>query len=124
MNKKCQTVAVLGASPKPERYSNRAVRMLKEHGHRVIPVHPRMDTIEGLPVFHRLEDIHEPVDTLSVYVGPDRSLALIDSIIKLKPGRVILNPDTPSEAIEKKLTEAGIPYLEACTLVMLTTNQF
>jgi len=121
---KCQTVAVLGASCKPERYSNRAVRMLKEHGHRVIPVHPKLDTLEGLPVSHHLEDIHEPVDTLSVYVGPERLMELIESIVKLKPGRVILNPGTHSEAIEKRLAEAGIPYLEACTLVMLTTRQF
>ena len=43
-----QTVVVLGASPKPERYSNKAIRLLQQHRHRVIPVHPAIAKIEGL----------------------------------------------------------------------------
>ena len=41
-------VAVLGASPKEERYSFKAVRMLKEHGHIPIPVHPAGHTVDGV----------------------------------------------------------------------------
>ena len=43
-------VAVLGASPKPERYANRAQRMLMEAGYSVVPVHPKIREIEGVPV--------------------------------------------------------------------------
>lgn len=119
-----QTVAVLGASPKPDRYSNRAVRMLKESGHRVIPIHPKLDLIEGIPVVHQLQDIQDPVDTLSLYVGPERLKPMIDAIVDLKPGRVIFNPGTESEDLQQHLTKAGIPFLQACTLVMLQTKQF
>ena len=119
-----QTVVVLGASNKPDRYSNMAVRMLLSHGYKVIPVHPRLKEIEGLPVASRLEDIHEDVHSLSIYLGPDRSLELTDSILLLKPGRVIFNPGTESNEIEKKLKTHGIPYKKACTLVMLRTGQF
>lgn len=41
-------VVVLGASPKPERYSNQAVCLLRETGYRVIPVYPRSSDIEGI----------------------------------------------------------------------------
>ena len=119
-----QTVAVLGASQKPDRYSNRAVRMLKEHGHHVIPVHPKLETIENFPVVHELKDIQEPVDTLSLYVSPDRVDALIDQIVALKPGRVIFNPGTESKTAQERLTKAGIPFVQGCTLVMLQTAQF
>ena len=64
------TVVVLGASDKPERYSNRAVRMLLEHGHEVIPVHPSLQTEEGLTVVPSLARVPRPVDTLTVYVSP------------------------------------------------------
>ena len=49
-----RTVVVLGASDKPDRYSNRAVRLLKAEAYRVIPVHPTLDTVEGLAVRHGL----------------------------------------------------------------------
>ncbi len=41
-------VAVLGASQNPERYSNKAIRMLLQHKHEVTPVNPAQSTIEGL----------------------------------------------------------------------------
>lgn len=119
-----QTVAVLGASHKPERYSNQAVRMLKEYGHRVIPVALGRAVIEDLPVAADLGSIEPKIDTLTLYVGPERSAQMLDAILALKPGRVILNPGTESPDLEKALTEAGIPWEHACTLVMLRTGQF
>lgn len=43
-----ENVVVIGASAKPERYSNKAIRMLIEYGHTPIPVAPREEEIEGL----------------------------------------------------------------------------
>jgi len=119
-----QTVAVLGASQNPDRYSNMAVRRLREAGHRVIPVNPALTEIEGLPVAQSLGDIVDPIDTLTLYVGPQRSVPMIDDILRLAPKRVIFNPGTESKALAAALDRAGIPHLEACTLVMVQTGQF
>jgi predicted CoA-binding protein len=119
-----ERVVVLGASKKPERYSNKAVVQLKAHGHTVVPVHPTEQTIEGLPVSPSLDAIHGPIDTLTVYVGPQHISPMIADIVSLRPGRVILNPGTESEALKAALLENHIPYLEACTLVLLSTGQF
>ena len=119
-----QTVAVLGASTNPERYSNKAVRLLREHGHRVIPVNPAQEVIEGLPAMHALGDIHEAVDTLTLYMAPTHLVALTDSIVAMKPGRVIFNPGTEDPALQARLDDAGIRWEEACTLVLLRTGQF
>jgi len=119
-----QRVAVLGASHKPERYSNQAVRMLKEYGHTVIPVTPGRAVIEDLPVASDLGSISGAVDTLTLYVGPERSAQMQEDIVALRPGRVIMNPGTESSALEEALTRAGIPWEHACTLVMLRTGQF
>jgi predicted CoA-binding protein len=43
-----ETVVVLGASPKPERYSWQAVNTLTEHGHRVLPVNPYHREVAGI----------------------------------------------------------------------------
>ena len=119
-----QTVAVLGASPNPERYSFKAIRLLKEHGHRVLPINPAQSHIDGTEVVPSLADINTPVDTLTVYVGPAHLPALLPSILALKPGRVIFNPGTEHECAMAALDAAGIPYEEACTLVLLRTGQF
>lgn len=116
--------AVLGASPKPDRYSNKAIRMLREYGHEVLPVHPSIPEIEGLPVAASLKDIKQPVDTLTLYVGPDRSEALSADILALHPRRVIMNPGAENESLKQRLEAEGVEVLEACTLVMLRTDQY
>jgi len=119
-----RTVVVLGASDNPERYSNRAVRLLKAEGYKVIPVHPVLGIIEGLEVRHGLAEIQEKVETLTVYLSPARSEPLVGDILRLKPQRVILNPGSESRRLEDGLGGSGIQILKACTLVMLSTGQF
>ena len=119
-----ETVAVLGASPKPERHSNQAVRALVKNGHRVIPVHPLLKQIAGVPAVPALSQIDDEVHTLTLYVGPERGIKLLEEMIDLKPDRVIMNPGTESEEIEEQLTAQGIRVLRACTLVLLRTGQF
>jgi predicted CoA-binding protein len=117
-------VVVLGASPKPARYASQAIRLLREQGYHVIPVHPRYREIEGLTVANGLEAVTGPAHTLTLYVGPQRSAPLVDAITDLRPGRVILNPGTESLELERRLEQAGIPAIHGCTLVMLRTGTF
>ncbi|UCF02986.1 MAG: CoA-binding protein [Deltaproteobacteria bacterium] len=119
-----ETVVVLGASPKPERYSNQAVRALVEYGHRVIPVHPLLKKIAGVVAVPALSSVKDPVNTLTLYVGPERGKELLQDMINLGPHRVIMNPGTESDEIEEELNARGIAVLRACTLVMLRTGQF
>ncbi|MCW8928640.1 MAG: CoA-binding protein [Gammaproteobacteria bacterium] len=121
---KKQTVVVLGASVKPQRYSYKAIKLLLQNNHTVIPVHPKLTHIDELVVVTDLTDIDVPVDTLTLYVGSERSHPMIDDIISLNPGRVIFNPGTESKPLEEKLSSEGIPYIFDCTLVMLQSNQF
>lgn len=119
-----QRVVILGASNKPGRYAHRAFMMLREHGHEVIPVHPALPEIDGIPVVKDLNSVEGPVDTLTLYVSPAISEPLAGEIVRLSPGRVIFNPGTESEVLQAGLRKAGIPYEEACTLVMLGTGVF
>lgn len=119
-----QRVAVIGASNNPERYSNKAMRMLIEYGHTAIPVTPTDVEVEGLKAFARPGEIGSPIDTVSLYVGPARQADLIDEIVGLKPRRVIFNPGTENPEAEQRCRAAGIEVVEACTLVLLKTRQF
>ncbi len=116
-------VAVLGASPKPDRYAYRAFRMLLEHGHEPVPVNPAYEEIDGIPCWPTITDVKSP-HTITVYLAPAHLHKILQDIISAAPTRVILNPGTEDPAIKKSLREAGIPVTEACTLVMLRTGQF
>jgi len=118
-------VAVLGASPKAARYSNKAVRRLKEANHRVIPVNPAYEKVEELQTFARVQDAARAagvIDTLTVYLSPVH--LDLEDIIAAQPRRVIFNPGTESAAARRGLDGANIAWIEACTLVLLSTGQF
>lgn len=119
-----QRVVVLGASEKPERHSNMAVRMLLEHGHEVIPVNPRARLIAGLLAVPDLSSVQGHIDTLSVYVSAGISSSLRDKIVDLGPDRVIFNPGAENAELQEILGRHGLKTEQACTLVLLRTDQF
>lgn len=119
-----ETVLVIGASNKPERYANKAMKMLAEYGHTCIPVAPAASEIEGRKAFASPGEVTTPIDTVTLYVGPERQDAMLDEIIALTPRRVIFNPGTENPEAYARLDAAGIAHLEACTLVLLRTGQF
>jgi predicted CoA-binding protein len=121
---KQETVAILGASNKADRYAYKALVILREYGYSVIPINPALDTIESVPVVKSLKDINVPVATLTLYLRSERYMPFIEDIIKLKPGRVIFNPGTESDEALSILKESGIQGIYACTLVLLRTGQF
>lgn len=120
----CQTVAIVGASLKPERYSYRAQRMLESHGYSVVPTHPLERTIQGVPAVKSLAEFDGQLDTVTLYVGPDHQGAIVEDLIQARPKRLIFNPGTENAASMVALRNAGIDTIEACTLVMLQTGQF
>ena len=89
---KPETVAILGASPKPDRYAYRAFEMLRQYGHRPVPINPAFDEILGEKCFPTINDAPKPIDTVTLYLGEARSNPLIDEIIEAKPRRIIMNP--------------------------------
>ena len=119
-----KSVVILGASPDATRFANKAFHKLLLFGHKVLLVNPSYPEIEGQKVYASLCDIQEPIDTLTLYIAPERSLDLIDDILDLRPQRVIFNPGSESPAVMQALAEHRIGYVKACTLVMLDTGVF
>ncbi|WP_395730027.1 CoA-binding protein [Prosthecobacter sp.] len=119
-----ERVVIIGASNNPERYSHRALLLLRKYGHEVVPVHPKLAEIEGIPVVADMSLISGLVDTVTMYVGAAISSGLQDKLIALRPRRVIFNPGAENAPLAGALQKAGIACEEACTLVLLNTGQF
>lgn len=114
---------VVGASPKEERYSNRAVKLLSKNSYDVYAFGLRegkIDTIDIFTEWPKTNDIH----TVSMYVGPQNQDTYYNLILNLKPQRVIFNPGTENEVFSQMLNSEGIEVVEHCTLVMLNQGIF
>ncbi|WP_317897211.1 CoA-binding protein [Aurantibacillus circumpalustris] len=115
--------AIIGASSKQERYAYIATQRLKSHGHTVYPIGIHEGKIEDEPILinkPQLKDIH----TVTLYVGSQNQAAWEDYIFSLNPKRIIFNPGTENPDFEKRAKEKGIESIEACTLVLLSIDQY
>lgn len=114
---------VLGASPHGYRYSNMAVHRLVAHGHEVVPVGIRSGEIEGIPILNGQPPI-EGVDTVTIYLSPEHQEQYYQYILGLNPQRIIFNPGAENPQFMQLAHEQGIEVEEACTLVLLSIDQY
>jgi len=114
---------VIGASLKPQRYSNIAINKLMNYNYEVVAFGLREGTVSGIEIDTDLMS-YKNVHTVTLYLNPKRQKAIYEYVISLKPERVIFNPGTENPEFQNILKQNNIFYEEACTLVLLGTNQY
>ena len=119
-----ETVLILGASENPTRYSYMATMMLLEYGHKPVLVGKSGSEVMGLPILRVVPEDLQSVDTITLYLNPLHQVAHYDTIISLKPDRVIFNPGTENPEFEQMCRDSGIEVTEACTLVLLSIGNY
>jgi len=117
------TTLVIGASDNPERYSYKAIKMLRQHGHPVVAVGKHPGKVEDVEFLEAIPEGLHP-DTVTLYINTGIQKEYYDKVVALKPRRVIFNPGTENNEFESLVQKNGIEPVEACTLVLLSTNQF
>lgn len=120
MNKK---TLVIGASLKTQRYSNIAINKLVRYKHNVVAIGLKKGTVAGVEIDTDLEP-YQNIDTVTLYLNPKRQEDYYNYILSLKPKRVIFNPGTENPEFYNLLEENNIAFEVACTLVLLSTNQY
>lgn len=114
---------VLGASPNEDRYSNLAVKRLRQHGHKVVAIGLREGRIGDVEIIRDHPQL-TGVETITLYINPLRQPQYYEYMLSLKPKRIIFNPGTENEELETLASANKIEAIEACTLVMLSTGQY
>ncbi len=105
-----KTIALLGASGKPERPSHRVMAFLLSHGFHVIPVNPglRGTRLLAQPVYGSLAEIPEPVDMVDVFRHVSQLPAIVDDTIRLGIGILWTQLDIIDEAAAARAEQHGI----------------
>ena len=117
-----KTTLVLGASVKPERYSNKAMFLLKQKGYEVVAVGNREGIAHDIDIVKEMPT--EGVDTITMYLGATNQTPYYEQILALNPRRIIFNPGAHNQELSDLATQNGIEVEEACTLVLLSAGGY
>ncbi len=126
--KETRTIALLGASPKPDRPSYGVMRFLLERGYTVYPVNPGQagKEILGQNTYATLADVPEPIDLIDVFRAPEYLDGVVDEVLALEAqpaaiwGQLGVRDDTAAtkaEAAGIKVVMNRCPAIEYPRLV-------
>jgi hypothetical protein len=114
---------VLGASENPARYSNMAILQLLTKDQSVVALGQRIGEVSGVKIQAKQVPFTN-IDTVTLYLNATRQRDYYNYIIGLEPKRVIFNPGTENPEFYQLLRSNNIQVEVACTLVLLSTNQY
>jgi predicted CoA-binding protein len=113
----CQTVAVVGLSPKPNRPSNMVASYLQENGYKIIPVNPRAGEILGEVCYANLSSIPDPVDVVNIFRRPKEVPPIVEEAIKIVAKAVWMQEGVINEEAAARAREAGLlVVMDRCML--------
>ncbi|WP_411102355.1 CoA-binding protein [Streptomyces sp. cmx-4-9] len=102
------TWAVVGLSNNQDRAAYGVARVLQRYGKRVVPVHPKADTVHGEPGYPSLEAVPFPVDVVDVFVNSDLAGAVADQAAAVGAQAVWFQLGVVDEAAFERTREAGL----------------
>ena len=114
---------VLGASTKPARYAFMAIEKLVEKGHSVLAIGQNAGEVAGIKIQTKAIPLKN-IDTVTLYLNPARQRDYYNYIVEAQPKRVVFNPGTENPEFYQLLKLNDIKVEIACTLVLLSTNQY
>lgn len=105
-----RTIAMIGASDRPDRPSNRVMAMLQRHGYRVIPVNPQItgEHIHGEFVWRDLAQIGEPIDLVDIFRRPEAAGEAVDQAIAAGAKAVWLQLGVINQAAAARAEATGL----------------
>ena len=105
-----RTIAVVGASPRPERPSHRVMAYLQRRGYRTVPVNPNAagDTINGERCYASLAEVPEPIDMVDVFRRPEAAGAAVDDAIAVGAKMVWMQLGVRDDAAAARAEAAGL----------------
>ena len=106
--RKYRKIALVGASPKPERDSNDVMRYLLEKGYEVYPVNPRYSEVLGRKCYSSVLDIPDDVEIVDLFVRPEFTMEYVEQAIEKGAKVVWFQFNTYNRDAFKKAKEAGL----------------
>ncbi|MFF8816085.1 CoA-binding protein [Streptomyces pactum] len=102
------TWAVVGLSNNRERAAYGVAEVLRRHGKRVVPVHPKAEAVQGEPGYATLADIPFPVDVVDVFVNSELAGRVADEAVAIDAKAVWFQLGVVDEEAWHRTRAAGL----------------
>jgi predicted CoA-binding protein len=103
-----RAVVVVGASSRMNRTSHRAVRYLKGHGYRVIPVNPRETEVLGEKCYPDVCSVPEPVEVVVIFRQPRYVPRVVVEAMHKGAKAIWMQEGIVHEAAARRARQAGL----------------
>lgn len=114
---------VIGASTNTDRYSFKAIELLHKYKHEVLALGKEEGKVADVAFVLDFPKVND-IDTITLYINPKIQPNYYQPIIEAKPRRIIFNPGTENPELVRLANANNILTENACTLVLLNTNQY
>jgi len=119
---KLKNWAVVGATPRKEKYGYLVFKRLMERGYNVFAVNPFYNEIEGHKVYKSLEEVSDNIEYVSMIVSPDKGEKYVKEAAALGVKYIWFQPGAESIKLIDMCKELSlIPIYNACILVALNS---
>jgi predicted CoA-binding protein len=116
------TWAVVGLSQNPSRAAYGVARVLQRFGKRIVPVHPKAETVHGEQGYASLADIPFPVDVVDVFVHSAWAGQVADEAVAVGARAVWFQLDVIDEAAYERTRAAGVEMvMDLCPAIEINT---
>ena len=105
-----RTIAMVGASDRPDRPSYRVMKTLQDHGYRVIPVNPQLtgEHVHGEFVFRDLDQLGDPIDIVDIFRNSAAAGEAVDQAIAAGAKAVWMQLGVVNEDAARRAEAAGL----------------
>ena len=105
-----RTIALVGASDRPDRPSYGVMAALQRHGYRVIPINPQItgEHVHGEFVFRDLAQLGDPIDIVDIFRRPDAAGEAVDQAIAIGAKAVWMQLGVVNHAAAARAEAAGL----------------
>ena len=116
--KNCDTVAIVGLSPKESRPSHNVAIYLQANGYRIVPVNPRLTEVLGIPCYPNLKAIPHPVELVDIFRRPEEVFSVVEEAIQIGAEAVWMQLGIVNEAAASLAEKAGLDVvMDKCTAI-------
>lgn len=113
-----RTIAIVGASSNPTKWSYKAVMTYLDAGWEVFAVNPFEQEVVGLKTYPTVRDIpRDRLDRVSVYLPPRRGMAVLEDIASKQVDELFINPGAESDELVDKARMLGLDPILACSIL-------
>lgn len=113
-----ESIAIVGASERPERDSHRVMRYLMRAGFQVFPVNPMIDAVLGQPCVAQLTDLRRAIDTVVCFRRSELIGAIADQALQIGAKHLWMQLGVINEAAYTVATRAGLlVVMDRCIMV-------